>query len=136
MTWIAGSIKWIMIVSGVLTASMIYTAIAPEAALQSTFGDTLTGPLAHVVVRNFGVLVALVGAMLIYGAFHPPVRRMALVVAGISKTAFVVLVLSEGRRYLGQQAGVAIAVDAVMIVLFLWYLLASPRATASSTIDR
>jgi len=40
MTWIVANIKWIMIVSGVLTATMIYAAIAPEAALRSTFGET------------------------------------------------------------------------------------------------
>jgi hypothetical protein len=41
MNWIVVGIKWIMVVSGILTATMIYAAIAPEAALQSTFGETL-----------------------------------------------------------------------------------------------
>src|SRR5215204_2516130 len=65
------SIKWIMIVCGVLTCTMVYAVIAPHAMLQSTFGETLEGPLAYLIVRNWGALILLVGAMLIYGGFHP-----------------------------------------------------------------
>jgi hypothetical protein len=114
--------------SGALTATMIYAAIAPDAALQSTFGEALSGPLAHLVVRNWGALIALVGAMLIYGAFHPPVRPLVLVVAGVSKALFIALVLAQGGRYLGHQAGAAVAIDLVQVALFAWYLLAA-RAT-------
>ncbi len=128
MTFIVEKIKWIMLVSGALTCTMIYAAIAPQAALRATFGETLEGPLAAVVVRNWGVLITLVGAMLIYGAYHAPVRRLVLAVAGVSKLTFIVLVLWQGSRYLGQQAGIAIAVDALWIVLFTSYLLATRRA--------
>jgi hypothetical protein len=44
MTWIVRHIRWIMVVSGVLTTTMVYAAIAPDAALRSTFGETLSGP--------------------------------------------------------------------------------------------
>jgi hypothetical protein len=127
MPWIDSNIRWIMIVSGVLTATMVYAAIAPEAALLSTFGETLTGPLAHLVVRNWGVLIGLVGAMLLYGAFHPLVRSQVLIVAGISKLVFILLVLWNGGRYLNQQAGVAIAVDTVIVAFFAWYLLSTQQ---------
>jgi hypothetical protein len=127
MKWIVSHIRWIMIVSGLLTATMVHAAIAPESALQSTFGETLKGPLAEIVVRNWGVLIALIGAMLIYGAFHPPLRPFILIVAGTSKAFFIALVLSQGERYLARQAGIAIAVDLVTIVLFGWYLLAAYR---------
>jgi hypothetical protein len=63
--------------------------------------------------------------MLIYGAFRPAVRPLVLTVAAVSKAIFIALVLSQGTRYLSQQAGVAVAIDSVMIVLFAWYLLAS-----------
>lgn len=127
MSLIVSHIRWIMLASGVLTATMIYAAIAPDAALRSTFGETLDGPLAQLVVRNWGALIALVGGMLIYGAFHPHERPLILVVAGASKAVFICLVLAQGRRYLGHQAGVAIAVDFVMICLFAWYLLAAAK---------
>jgi hypothetical protein len=118
---IADPFKWVMLVSGVLTCTMVYAVIAPEAALRSTFGETLQGPLAEIVVRNWGALITLVGAMLIYGAFRPQSRRLVLTIAGLSKLAFIVLILVYGRAYLGK-AGLAVAVDSVMIVLFAGYL--------------
>ena len=124
VSWVVAKIKWIMLVSGALTCTMVYAAVAPEAALRSTFGDALQGPLAEVVVRNWGVLIALVGGMLIYGAFQPHVRRLVLIVAGLSKVAFIGLVLAQGSRYLAQQAGVSIAIDLVMVSLFTLYLVA------------
>jgi hypothetical protein len=126
MQWIVPAMKWIMLVSGLLTATMIYAAIDPQGALQSTFGETLHPGVATIIVRNWAVLIALVGGMLIYGAFKPVVRPLVLVVAGFSKAVFIALVLSQGRQYLSHQAGVAVAVDSVMIVLFAWYLWASP----------
>ena len=64
--------------------------------------------------------------MLIYGAFRPSVRRFALVVATASKVAFIALVLAQGSRFLGYQAGTAILIDGVWVVLFVWYLLTAP----------
>ena len=123
--WIVHYMRWIMLVSGVLTATMVQAAITPNAALQSNFGETVSGPLAHLVVRNWGALIALVGGMLIYGAFNPLQRPLVLIVAGASKVIFIALVLSEGTRYLSYQASVAVAVDSVMVILFVWYLIAT-----------
>lgn len=123
MHFIIAQIKWIMLVSGALTCTMVYAAIAPRAALQSTFGETLEGPLAEIIVRNWGVLIALVGAFLIWGALNPLLRVPALVIAGFSKVVFVGLVLSHGTRYLGRQAGISIAVDLLWVALFACYLL-------------
>ena len=132
MTWIRRNIRWIMIVSGVLTTTMLKAALAPDVALRSTFGESLSGPLADIVVRNWGVLIGLIGGMLIYGAFNPPVRPLVLVVAGISKAVFIGLVLAFGQDYLGQ-VGVAVAVDSVMILLFAWYLVAVRTLSARSS---
>lgn len=131
MSWIAAKIKWIMLVSGVLTFTMIHAAFAPHAALQSTFGASLDGPVANVVVRSWGVLIALVGAMLTYGAYRPHVRPLVLVVAGASKLAFIGLVLTGGRQFLSHQAGVSIVVDSVMVVLFACYLFGRRGASAA-----
>ena len=132
MKWVNAQMKWVMLVSGVLTCSMIYAAVAPQAALRSTFGETLEGPLAEIVVRNWGALIALIGAMLIYGAFNPRSRPLVLIVAGLSKLIFIALVLTHGPRYLGQQAGVAIAVDSVMVLLFVWHLITFRRGGAAA----
>ena len=132
MTWITGSIKWIMLVSGVLTCTMLYAAFAPQAALQSMFGDALQGPHAEIVVRNWGALIGLVGVMLIYGAFDPPGRPFILLVAGASKVVFIALVLAYGRQYLSGQFGVSVAIDSLMVLLFAAYLIAARRLPAAA----
>jgi hypothetical protein len=126
MAWLVDNIQWVMLVSGVLTATMLTAAVAPHAALKSMFGETLEGPLAEVVVRNWGALIALSGGMLIYGALTPEVRNFALVVVGASKMIFIVLVLSQGGRYLARQAGIAVILDVAMVGLFAAYLASTP----------
>jgi hypothetical protein len=118
--------KWIMLLAGVLTCTMLYAAVAPQAALRATFGETLEGPLAEIVVRNWGALITLVGAMLIYGAFNPASRPLVLTVAGISKLVFIGLVLAQGAKYLGT-AGVALAIDLALVTLFALYLIGASR---------
>jgi hypothetical protein len=127
VSWIVVNIHWIMILSGVLTMTMVFAALAPEAALRSTFGESVSGPVADIVVRNWGALIALIGAMLIYGARKPAVRPMALTVAGASKAMFVALVLSHGGRFLGYQAGIAVLVDVLWVMIFAAYLLSVRR---------
>lgn len=128
MHWIVSGMKWIMLVCGVLTCTMFYAAIAPRAALRSTFGDTLEGPVADIVVRSWGVLIGLIGAMLLYGAFNTITRPLILTVAGASKLAFVGLILLLGRQFLSYQAGVAVVSDVIQISLFAAYLVAVRRA--------
>jgi hypothetical protein len=124
MNWIVAGMKWIMLVAGLLTCSMLYAAIAPEAALRTTFGDSLEGPVAQVVVRNWGILITLIGAMLIYGAFNVAVRPLVLSVAAVSKLTFIALVLTIGPQFLSYQAGIAVASDILQVVLFIGYLIA------------
>ena len=127
MSWIVANIHRVMLVSGALTVTMIYAAIAPDAALRSTFGESVSGPVADIVVRNWGALIALVGAMLIYAARRPAARPMALAVAGASKAIFIALVLSHGGRFLGFQAGIAVVVDLVWVAVFAFYFFAVQR---------
>jgi hypothetical protein len=135
MSWVVANIHRIMIVSGVLTMTMIYAAFAPDAALRSTFGESLSGPVADIVVRNWGALIALVGATLIYAARKPAVRPLALTVAGASKAFFIALVLSHGGCFLGSQAGIAVLVDVLWVLVFASYLLALRRApTGDATV--
>ena len=70
------------------------------------------------------------GAMLIYGAFKPPVRPLVLTVAGASKLVFIALALSQGRRFLFEQAGIAIALDLIWVILFALFVLGSQAGQA------
>lgn len=117
--------NWIMIVSGLLTCTMVQGAIAPRAALRSMFGETLEGPLAEVIVRNWAALITLVGLCLVYAGWTSTLTVPVLVVAGVSKLVFILLVLSQGRRFLSRRAGFAVLIDAVFVVLFALVLVAA-----------
>jgi hypothetical protein len=130
MSWLTKQMRWLMLVAGVLTCTMVYAAIDPRAALQSNFGSPLEGPVAEIVVRNWGALIALVGLMLVYGALVPTARRLVLSVAVLSKLTFIALVLSFGRELLSHQVGVAVAIDSLWVVLFGAYLVGSAEGRA------
>ena len=129
------SIKWVMLVSGLLTCTMFYAVIAPEAVLQSNFGSSLEGSVAQIVVRNWGALIGLMGLLLVYGAFRESVRRTALLIAGTSKVVFIGLVLSFGQQFLQFQVGISVVVDSIMVLLFLTYLVTNPEVVISSATE-
>ena len=119
MKVINNNMKWIMLISGVLTFTMIFAAIAPHEILNSMFGKDLDSPLAEVIVRNWGVLIALIGGMLIYGAYNQAVRPLVLFVAVLSKLTFISLVIING---FWQNLIPAISFDAILIIIFSSYL--------------
>lgn len=132
MNWVVSGMKWIMLASGLLTATMLQAAFAPEDALQSLFGSSLSGPAAEIVVRNWGALIGLIGGMLVYGAFNPGARPLVLTVAGLSKLTFIGLILVFGADLIGRKAEIAICVDLVMVALFVVYLAKRPRHLAAN----
>lgn len=120
MDIVINQFKWIMLVGGLLTLTVLQAAFAPRAALRGLLGEEPVGPLALTLARNWGVLIGLTGAMLIWGAFHPEVRTLVLLVAGASKLTFVGLVLSHPAYR--RKAIVPLVVDGVLVVLFAIYL--------------
>jgi hypothetical protein len=125
MQFFVAKFKWFMIISGLLTCTMFLGLFSPQSLLNSNFGAKLEGPLEEIIVRNWAALIGLMGIMLIYGAFVTTVRRFILIMVGISKVLFIVLVLSLGQQYLKFGVGTAVIVDSIMIVFFIAYLLLS-----------
>ena len=123
MNFIIKNIKWVMLVSGVLTCTMFYGLFAPQAALESMFGASFNGTLENIVIRSWSALVGLIGAILIYGFFSQKYRVFSISVATFSKVVFVSLVLLYGQEFLGKAAP-AIAMDCVVIFLSGVYLFA------------
>jgi len=114
--------KWVMLICGLLTCTMLVGLFSPASSLQSNFGEALvTGP-ENLVVRGWSALIGLMGIMLIYGAFKPAVRNYSLIIAGINKIIFIGLILIFGRQYMPFGLGTAIVADATMILLFAVYL--------------
>lgn len=136
MKMIVQHIKSIMLISGVITCSMVLALINPHAGLMQTFGASIMGPetgaIAEIVVRNWGALITLIGIILIYGAFQPLHRRFILVLASVSKTVFVALVLSFGQAFLAK-AWIAVVFDLTVIVLYVLYLLQTQASTQQAS---
>jgi len=121
MNLIVKNVKWVMLVSGILTATMFYGLFAPQAALESMFGVSFGGVLQDIVVRSWSALIGLIGIVLIYGFFNENVRKFSFAVAAFSKLVFVILVLLYGQQFLAK-AWPAITMDVVVILVASIYL--------------
>ena len=117
-----------MVIAGLLTCSMIFAVFAPQAALISMFGEAISDPLGEVVVRSWGFLIFLMGVLLIYGAFKPVYRNLSLVIVGISKIAFISLIVIFGEQYI-EKSAVTIIFDSILIALFAFYLIKAKSVT-------
>ena len=126
MGLIARHFRWLMLVSGVLTATMFYGLFAPQEALQSMFGASFDGQLQSLVIRSWSALVGLMGVLLIYGALSPKHRVLCAVIAALSKAVFVSLLIVHGQAYLAKAAA-AVVLDVLVIVFTLLYLLSVRR---------
>ena len=128
MNVIITNIKWIMVIAGLLTCTMIFAVFAPQAALISMFGEALTEPLSQVVVRSWGFLIFLMGVLLIYGAYKPVYRNLCLVIVSLSKIAFISIILVFGAQYI-EQSAVTLILDSILITLFAFYLIKERSVT-------
>ena len=131
MNFIIKNFKWVMMLSGVLTATTFYGLFAPQAILESMFGTSFEGSLETLIIRSWSALVGLIGLVLIYGAISKSHRVFCISLAALSKVIFVSLVLIYGQAFLGTAAP-AIIFDCVVIVLALFFLV-SVRVKRSVT---
>lgn len=125
MAILVENMQWVLLVCGLLTFSMIQAVFSPRATVRAYFGDTPQSEATDLLVRNWGALVAAGGVLLIYAAFVPSVRPPVLIFVGVGKLVFIALVLMAGTGLLKKQAGVAVAVDSVIVLLFAAYLAAT-----------
>src|SRR5258708_35088784 len=78
---LAAHIEWILLITGFATAGALVLTLAPVTMLKMLFGQTPSDALSLLIARHWGLLVCLVGALLVYAAFHPEVRVPTLIVA-------------------------------------------------------
>ena len=123
MNWVVENIQAILVVCGLLTATMFQFVIRPAPAARSTYGEAVDGTLGGVVIRGWGLLIALTGGMLVWAAFHPETRTLAIGVALISKVFYMGQLASKGGRFLKGMAGLTVALDLVMaglLAAWMW----------------
>jgi hypothetical protein len=122
--------KWILIVCGALTATMVQGLFAPQSMLLANFGAKLEHPIAEVLVRSWSAFVAYVGVLLVYAALRPAYRKPILFFASTGKLTFIALVLCFGREFLSLGAGTAVIADSIMVALFTAYLVTARGTNA------
>lgn len=130
MAILIDNMQWVLLVCGVLTFSLVQAVFAPRATMRAYFGETSDSKASDLLMRNWGMLVAAGGALLIDAAFNPGVRPPVLNFVGAGKLAFILLVLLSGVDARKTQAGLAIVIDGIMVILFAAYLLATQTSAA------
>lgn len=128
MTWVVDNIQAILVVCGLVTASMLQFALMPSRAARSFFGETVDGPMADVAVRGWGLLIALTGAMMLWAAFHPETRTLAIGVTLVSKVFYMGQLITRGGRFLKGMAGVSVVLDLIMAALLATWMWAERGA--------
>jgi hypothetical protein len=118
---LAGYVEPILLLTGLLTAGALSLLLAPGTLLKSLFGHQPADPLGVLIARQWGLLVFLVGALLVWAAYHSEVRDTALIIAAVEKVFFALSVfLSPFRRHM-LAACVAVA-DTAMATLYILIL--------------
>ena len=119
---LAAHIELILWITGLATAGALVLFLAPAPMVKLVFGQTPSDAIGLFVVRQWGLLVFLVGALLIYAAYHTEVRVPTLIVAIVEKAAIAIgIVISPFRSRPGVLL-MALA-DASMAAVYLMYLL-------------
>ena len=118
---IGSHIQLILIVTGVITATMFLQFLAPREIVRLMDDDVIADPVSLLVARHWGLLVGLLGALLVYAAFEPALRGPVVWVALIEKLALAGMLLSPAMRRRGRAASVA-AGDLLMSLLYALYL--------------
>src|SRR5712691_1391796 len=118
---LAAQIELILLITGLATAGALVLLLAPVTVMNVLFGQPPSDALSLLIARHWGLLVGLVGALLVYAAYHAEIRVPTLIVAIVEKAAISVgMLLSPFRRRL--TVLVMALADAGMAAVYLIYL--------------
>jgi len=118
---LAAHIELILLITGLATAGALVVFVAPVPVMKVLFGQAPSDALSLFIARHWGLLVCLVGALLIYAAYHAEVRVPTLIVAIVEKAALVLGVLISPFRQRPTVLAMALA-DAGMSAVYVMYL--------------
>ena len=118
---LAAHIELILLITGVATAGVLVVFVAPVPVMKVLFGQAPSDALSLFIARHWGLLVSLVGALLIYAAYHAEVRVPTLIVAIVEKVALVLGALISRFRQRPTVLAMARA-DAGMSAVYVMYL--------------
>ena len=118
---LAAHIELILSVTGLATASVLVVFLAPVPVMKVLFGQSPSDTLSLLIVRHWGLLICLVGALIIYAAYHAEVRVPTLIIAIAEKVVLVLGLLISPFRQRPTVLAMAVA-DAGMSAVYVMYL--------------
>src|SRR5438132_13876294 len=118
---LAAQIESILLITGLATAGAVVLFLAPVTMMKMLFGQAPSDALSLLIARHWGLLIFLVGALLIYAAYHAEIRVPTLIVAIVEKAAFALGMLISPFRRRPTVVVMALA-DAGMEAVYLMYL--------------
>jgi hypothetical protein len=110
----------------ILSAILIFVGVIHVVPVVGVFGMkrqsalyaiTITDPNIEILMRHRAVLFGVVGALLIYSAFHPRLQGLALLAAFFCLIPFVWLMFSIGGYNIKSKKVVAVDLVAIMALL-------------------
>ena len=119
---LASSIESILVASGIITAGAGLAALLfPHLFLRSGF--EVESPITPLVffVRHWGVLIFVIGALIVYSAYHPTVRAPILTAAAIEKFGIGLLTFFGPLKRTTAMTAMAVG-DGAFAVLYVAYL--------------
>ncbi len=84
----------ILFLVGLINIAPVIVFFSPERT-KSLYGITLENETLTLLMRHRGVLLSIVGIALIFAAFKPEYRILAIVLAFVSKIAFIFLTFTS-----------------------------------------
>jgi len=87
-------VRALLVVLGVITM-LPALALADASALDASYGVTDPEPMTLALLQHRGMLQLLLGAMIVWAAFHRPARLPAAVAALLGKGTFLALTLPD-----------------------------------------
>lgn len=118
---LSAQIELILWITGLATAGALVLFLAPVTMMKLLFGQAPSDARSLLIVRHWGLLICLVGALLIYAAYHVEVRVPTLMVAIVEKAVFALGVFISPFRRRRAVLVMALA-DAGMAAVYLMYL--------------
>lgn len=121
-------IKWVLLITGIITAGLVSFYIAPGPMMRIGLGFETDRKDLLSIVRHWGLLIGLVGGLLIWAAFEPDLRMAAMLVAGLEKLGMIAVVITHRKESWTQKMWPAVIFDTICVILYAWWMLAMHAA--------